>query len=111
MRTQTIIANLRRYTKVYLENRAMKSIEHDGNRFETIIPFPTYEQYRDFIFKVMKVTLGLNVTLGEERDVIWLILDGYRYPVITSFGIEDNIYNEGKVSCSVWINENVKEAV
>lgn len=109
MTKETIIKNLKRYTQVYLGESPVKVIEDEGNQFQIDVTFPTYEQYRDFIFKTMKYKMKLDVTLGEERDVIWLIFDGYKYPVIVSFGIEDNIYDEGKISCSVWINENVKE--
>lgn len=75
--------------------------------FETV--YPTDIEFRHFIFNTLKKK-GYTVAM-IDNDIIYIILDGFKMPVITSFNMEDNIYEPGKVECSVWINEVMKEPV
>jgi hypothetical protein len=106
MNTQTILRNLKKEIKIYLLD-VKKSIRTDNttNKLEFKYTYPTDDEFQEFIFKKIQ-EMGIE---AYNDGIIYIVLDGYKMPVITHFYLEDNIYNQGKIECSVWINEYVKE--
>jgi len=113
MNTQTILRGLRTDIKRFLSGiEPNVSINYNLNHLDFKTTYPTDKQFRSFIFNTLKEK-GYMVNFDTESpyDIIYITLDGYKMPVITSFNLTDNIYDPGSIECSVWINDNVKEPV
>jgi hypothetical protein len=115
---------LKEHIESYIKNLINEYIiKEEKNRVEYTYIIPTQRNFEAYIYDVLKEICDYrmnNISVSYEdkvafhskdNTVMWLVIEGYQMPVRIHFTIDPNIFENGKISAGVWINDYVAQKI